>query len=250
MKNFFEKNKKTVLLFLGGILFFPLVILCPSSVGIIPRDIGIAIVGYGGAILGGFLTLYGVWWTIEDNNRNRKKELALQYCPILTADIIEPDKPITQLCSEMIVLYGHPYFDDSDLKYTKNLIRICNVGRGEIQRTRLRLEECRILAAGSFDEAEQMDLSGSYILSDGIFQFIPINGAFYLYVGLPSLKPEYYGQIKKEANIRLELSLEIAIEGAFSMEEQIYRLHFFMDVPLRKNVEECRFDSMTFMRME
>lgn len=33
---------------------------CPLIPGIIPKDIGIAVVGYSGSIIGGFLAIYGV----------------------------------------------------------------------------------------------------------------------------------------------------------------------------------------------
>ena len=95
MAKFFKENKKMLLLFLAIAIIFPIMILFPSPVGIIPYEIGLTIVGYGGSILGGFLTLYGVWWTIEDNKKQReedqkrhdqerKEDLANQYKPYLT----------------------------------------------------------------------------------------------------------------------------------------------------------------------
>ena len=40
--------------------------------------------GYAGAILGGSMTLIGVWWTIKDQDNKRKQDLVIQYRPIIT----------------------------------------------------------------------------------------------------------------------------------------------------------------------
>lgn len=87
MKNFIQKNLKLISSFCLIAILFPIIILYPSPIGIIPHDIGLQIVGYGGSILGGLLTLYGVWWTIKDNENQRREDLAIQYKPFLTIDI-------------------------------------------------------------------------------------------------------------------------------------------------------------------
>lgn len=247
---FFRDNKKPLIFLLIFIVIFPFIILYPSPYGVIPRDIGIALVGYGGAIIGGFLTLYGVWWTIEDNAQSRRKELELQYCPILSAEIVPQSENIYQLASELIVLYDHPYFDDADLGYTKHLIKLCNVGRGEIQKSSIRLESCSILAVNPEWFKQELKVEHSYILGDGSFEFIPIGGAFYLYVALPKFKNEYADQLDGKTYARLEFMLQIKIDGAFSLKEQEYRLHFFLNVDLCGNVEESKFDSVTLMRVK
>lgn len=73
MFNFFKENRKMLIVFLVIAIVFPIIILCPSPIGIIPYKTGLTIVGYGGSILGGFLTLYGVWWTIKDLESERKR---------------------------------------------------------------------------------------------------------------------------------------------------------------------------------
>lgn len=250
MRKFYKNNKKAVILFITFIFIFPIVILCPSPIGMIPREIGSIIVGYGGTILGGFLTLYGVWWTIEDNRSSRKEELELQYCPILSAEIVEKTAPVYQLCSEIMILFQHPHFDDADLWYPDYLIKICNVGRGEIRRTQLHLNECSVISTFPHKLENEIDLGGSYLLLDGVFNFIPINGACYLYVGMPILKKEYTLKMgeKEYTYIRFDVSISITIDGVFSSKEQEYLLHFFVDMKFKKYLKECRFDSLMFMK--
>ena len=83
MSKFIKVNRNLLIVILVVVIGLPIIILTPSPIGVIPRDIGIAIVGYCGSIIGGFLTLYGVWWTIDDSQKARSKELELQHMPIL-----------------------------------------------------------------------------------------------------------------------------------------------------------------------
>ena len=86
MKFLKENWKMLIIIFIIATLF-PIIILYPSNYGVIPHDIGLQIVGYGGSILGGFLTLYGVWWTIRDNESRHHKDLTIEYMPFLECEI-------------------------------------------------------------------------------------------------------------------------------------------------------------------
>lgn len=98
MVKFIKANCKILSIILLLAILYPCFILIYSPyapLGRIPKDIGLQLIGYGGSILGGFLTLYGVWWTINEQNRirnedqtkrdeERREELINQYKPILT----------------------------------------------------------------------------------------------------------------------------------------------------------------------
>ena len=58
----------------------------------------------------------GVYVTIAANNRQRREDLTLQYMPVLTERIISCVER-TSLCSEITYLFGHPFFDDSDMVF-------------------------------------------------------------------------------------------------------------------------------------
>lgn len=64
-------------------IIIPIVFLTPSPYGIIPIEIGSALVAYCGSILGGLLTLYGVWITIDNSKKEKREEISIQYMPIL-----------------------------------------------------------------------------------------------------------------------------------------------------------------------
>ncbi|EFE47662.1 hypothetical protein HMPREF0863_00302 [Erysipelotrichaceae bacterium 5_2_54FAA] len=144
--DFFKENK-FVLLFTFILAFtFPIIILYPADSGFIPHDVGLQIVGYGGSILGGFLTLYGVWWTIRkqdeinrDENEKRDKErlnnLSIQYLPILlfesySQEIISRES-ITR--TFFTSLYSNYRKEESPSKLVEVMVGLnfTNQGRGE-----------------------------------------------------------------------------------------------------------------------
>jgi hypothetical protein len=84
---FFKENAKAIIGVLFIVIIFPIIILTPSPIGFIPHDTGLTIIGYGGSILGGFLTLYGVWWTIKDQNQKSEIVSTNENIPIIKYDI-------------------------------------------------------------------------------------------------------------------------------------------------------------------
>ena len=133
MNKFFNENKKLFLIILSISIVIPIIILTPSPIGIIEYETGLTLIGYCGSILGGFLTLYGVWWTIKEQNKNlikqqekldrqRREDLAIQYKPYLVLE-----KPVTFTNEEINNSYLH-YNNIFDLNETLDLK---NIGRGE-----------------------------------------------------------------------------------------------------------------------
>jgi len=248
-KWFLNKSKKTIIILILVIVCLPVIVLCPSDIGIIPRDIGIAIVGYAGAIIGGSLTLYGVKWTIDDSNANRKKELDLQYCPILTSDVVEKKEPIYNSCSELTVLYGHPCFSRTDAKDMNKLIKLTNVGRGEIQSVQLGIKECKAQLSYGDGYFEELNTGESYILFNGITNLIPVDGVFYLYINLPNLEKECKVSTWEKSRIAIDVSLEISIKGVFNIDIQKYLLHFYLWRDANDNKGECEIHSMSLNKI-
>lgn len=150
MKDFFKENIKILTFFLLIATCFPIIILYPSCIGVIPYEIGLTIIGYGGAILGGFLTLYGVWWTIDDQNRKRLNETK----PLLA--LIGKDRIIKQ------------YRNNISIK-----LRLKNLGSYEAKNVSIHIEEItsaqklvdNIIYTNYYSIiAKEMDVSGSMII--------------------------------------------------------------------------------------
>lgn len=85
---------------------FPIAVMMPSDYGVIPKEIGLQLIGYGGSILGGFLTLYGVWWTIINQNKDQFNTKVLEYEPMLDVEVgdhIIQEHPIyTKICEVFV----------------------------------------------------------------------------------------------------------------------------------------------------
>ncbi|MEG0577663.1 MAG: hypothetical protein RR500_07365 [Bacilli bacterium] len=116
----------------------PIIILTPSSYGIFSEEVGGVLVSYCGAILGGFLMLYGVWLTIENNKKDKREEISVQYLPILQVKY----KKI-RLVPEKIEYTEYDFDDISEEAKIVNInhymvnelicdIDVKNTGRGEI----------------------------------------------------------------------------------------------------------------------
>ena len=82
----FKENWKMLVIVLIVAVLFPIIILTPSKYGSISYDTGLEIVGYGGSILGGFLTLYGVWWTIKRQDKEQRENMYLRVRPIIITE--------------------------------------------------------------------------------------------------------------------------------------------------------------------
>lgn len=135
----FVKENAPVLIAVGLIsIAFPILILCPSKYGIIPRDVGLQIVGYGGSILGGLLTLYGVWWTIKKQDNLRREDLAIQYKPFISLVELETSIPVNngfnRICycpckniSPQLMQLLNAAHDCCELNF-----KLSNIGRGTL----------------------------------------------------------------------------------------------------------------------
>ena len=124
MIKFFKENINVLSLFTVIAIIFPIIILLPTPIGIIPYETGLTLIGYGGSILGGLLTLYGVWWTIKKNDEERKNDLSIEYRPIIKIlnkkiSFISNSTPINIFSKELSILM-------------KIEMEFENVGRGEI----------------------------------------------------------------------------------------------------------------------
>lgn len=226
-----------VVLLVIGVVIFPMIV---WSIGKHLENTAFAstIITYAGSIIGGGITLAGVYITIAANNRQRREDLSLQYMPVL-AERIVPCVERTTLCSEITYLFGHPFFDDCDMVFGGQQIELENVGRGEIVNCNIAMSEVRLFTA-SEDELYSIK-NDAYILGDGFFQFIPINGKIVLYVAYPKAKEWVY---EREASLSIETTIEIVINGIIGEREYRYRLHYFLDLNYEED-EVCRSEIRT-----
>lgn len=142
-------NKKSLVLLIFGIFIIIFIVpqiihflvYTPSPFGFIKPGEESQWIGFFGSIIGGLLTLAGVWWTIMDQDKKRKEDLTVQYKPIIIFK--RSCKP--ELYAENIIHY----------KNSKNIILdfniyIFNLGRGECYDYNISIKQI------SIDESEPL----------------------------------------------------------------------------------------------
>ena len=115
-----------ILLVILLIILVPIILLTPSSIGVVTKDTAYILITYAGSIFGGILTLIGVSITIDYQNKNSIENLAIQFKPIIKID-----------------RYKNTIDSISDM-HTLFLI-IKNIGRGEANKLKIVFsEDCEI----------------------------------------------------------------------------------------------------------
>ena len=210
-----------------------------SLIGFIRYENMDAWIGFYGSIIGGVLTLFGVWWTIADQEKKRREELAIQYQPILSANLIEL-KEKDKLCSELTLLFNHDGFSDNDLELAPYMIELTNLGRGEIRNTTIKIYESYVVHE-PFTDDNKLNLSRSYILLNNLFDFIPINGKKYLLIMIPKQKVTYdFSNL-----IRICVTLKISINGFIIEKTYDYLLNFYINIHINSEENRITVDSLT-----
>lgn len=110
------KNKNRLKFYLKIIIVaFMFIFLTPLAINIIvtienPFGLGFinesnkdTWINFFGAIIGGGTTLLGVWWTIKDQGDQRKKDLVIQYRPIVNLKLLEKPKVTNNNFYEMFL---------------------------------------------------------------------------------------------------------------------------------------------------
>lgn len=130
-----------ILIVLGSTIFTTLIIQIPNPFF---NDIGSkdAWITFFGAITGGLLTLCGVWWTIKEQESNRKKDLAVQYMPLITCDEYKVEtnnieSNILDAISSSVFATFKGEILRCNLKEVKIILKFTNHGRGEAIVTKL-----------------------------------------------------------------------------------------------------------------
>lgn len=189
------------------------------------------ILAYSGAIIGGLLTLIGVYVTIENNKKERQEELELQYAPSLLLDIIKYREVVGEQ-KELGIVISNENFIDCNMDYGNYLIKLTNVGRGEIRDLNIGVKDIKLWSSSANVKKEEIE---SYILPQENIQFIPINGSVYLHLGTS----QYINKFDK-LNMILELEIEMNFKGIFNKKAYKYGLEFCLGVEAENY--DCRVD--------
>lgn len=118
----------------------------PFGIGFINQENKETWINFFGSIIGGGLTLFGVWWTINNQEKQRKKDLAIQYKPLFELNNIKLK-------------------NDSRNDMLRLLFNIQNIGRGEAYKFKI---ECNKDLFNSEDEEENNCFRKDIILPNDV----------------------------------------------------------------------------------
>lgn len=124
-----------VIIFLGIIpVCLYILALTPSSKGFMFPEDARTWLTYYGAIAGGSMTLWGVAWSISDQNKKRFEDLAVQYKPIPDIILVPDNSPDKNPRLPDTLTYGDEFKGKSHYSI---VLEIVNIGRGEMIKLRL-----------------------------------------------------------------------------------------------------------------
>lgn len=203
-------NKK-----LNYIILILVIIIIPFFIkSIFINTFGDVLITYLGSIFGGLITLFGVYFTIKFESNNRKKDLELQYLPIINATVT--DNIILSKKSKILrFLSGSKDFNDLDFYDYKKIIKIINVGRGEITKVDI--------SVYNYELVQELDSSSYHLgfLDDSNFiNIVPVNDYFSILIDLPKIKT-------KSSKLHLSVDLDLSITSLFNNTYH-YRLSFII----------------------
>ena len=203
-------NKK-----LNYIILILVIIIIPFFIkSIFINTFGDVLITYLGSIFGGLITLFGVYFTIKFESNNRKKDLELQYLPIINATVT--DNIILSKKSKILrFISGSKDFNDLDFYDYKKIIKIINVGRGEITKVDI--------SVYNYELVQELDSSSYHLgfLDDSNFiNIVPVNDYFSILIDLPKIKT-------KSSKLHLSVDLDLSITSLFNNTYH-YRLSFII----------------------
>lgn len=245
------KTKLKRIIFITGLLTL-FVLIIPLIINILfKNDLGIEMLrsewtagealSFYGAVLGGLITLGGVWLTIKDERKKQKTENAIAYKPII--ELVKCNKPLNsgELIKKIFVTFCISVDNDSKKDYnyflkqqheetTFTRLIFKNKGRGET--FNLTFDGLEMNSNWDQDNSPlQCDVSGLYIgeiLKDNEFA---IDISFPDYIFLP--KKNY-----KDKDFIIQCTLKISYSDMFDMKRYQLITYFNMHIEKADGIEK------------
>lgn len=236
LEKFFSENEKLLNWISVFVIVVPLFIIICIRLDCIDRDLGLSIIGYAGSIIGGFITLFGVWWTINSNEEIRKKDIILQYRPFLNYEIENYKKQYKRM-GEIALSFENEYFSDISRYTDEHLLIVKNAGKGDIEKINFIVKKCDVITSPVSLGDANGQLSNSYFLGNQYIDFIPSDDEIYIAICIPTVKKDALVDIDFD-NIFI-LSIELGIEYKGTMSTEIYNqtLKLNLSIEYDKNIK-------------
>ena len=200
---------------LNYIILILVIIVIPFFIkSIFISTFGDTLITYLGSIFGGIITLLGVYLTIKHESNNRKKDLELQYLPIINASVTE-NILLNKKSKILRFISGSNDFNDLDFYDYKKVLKITNVGRGEITKVNISVFNYELV-----QELNSSSYHLGFLDDSNLINLIPINDYFLILLDLPKAK-------NKTGKLHLSVDLDLSITSLFNNTYN-YRLSFII----------------------
>lgn len=242
------RNHASVTVFAAALLFaiigVPYVLSTLEFDWLDSGDIRSSLISYYGGLLGGLLSLAGVYITIKSASKARKADLEIEYRPLLSVGAVQPKDASNHLGLEFFVLFDNPGFDNNDLVWLDERLQIENLGRGEVAEFEVGQVGCSLVCCPEGCNLKDGELS-VYKLLDDIPRMIAVGRSTEIHLGIP--RPVDENAIDG-FNFRLRYEVEMFARGSFSDESDRYSLSFCIGASCCQKKLEARIDSIALCR--
>lgn len=242
------QNHAAVTVFVTALLFaiigVPYILLTLEFDWLDSGDIRSSLISYYGGLLGGLLSLAGVYITIKSASKTRKNDLKIEYRPLLSVDVVQPKDASKHLGFELFVLFDNPGFDNNDLAWLDERLQIVNLGRGEVAEFEVGQVSCSLAFCPEGCSLKDGEL-GVYKILDDIPRMIAVGRSTEMHLGIP--RPVDENAIEG-FNFRLCYEVEMFARGSFSDNSDRYSLSFCVGASYCQEKLEARIDSIALCR--
>lgn len=226
------------------IIAIPVILAWLDASNVFPNAFSDPLLAYIGGILGGLLSLAGVFLTIKSAMKIRKTDLEIEYRPLLSVGVADPQDRSHHLGMELFVLFCSPLFNDNHLEWLGERILIENLGRGEVAEFKVGQVSCSLISCSegfSLNDGEWKVCK----LFDNNPRVIPVNRSVEIHLGIP--KP-IDGVAEEGFSLRFGYAVELFARGVYSDESDRYLLNFCVDTRFNPEGLKSSIDSVAFNR--
>ena len=208
---------------------------------IVTKDTYEAWIGYYGAIVGGALTLVGVWWTIKFESENLREQAEIEkmtkYFPTISARVLK-NSSVNDLCSCVNIKINNDLFNQDVEEQGDCLIGLGNIGQTEVLMDGIILDSFILSNVNEQLNVLRSELNDE-LIGDGNFKFLPPGESFYLKIGFSKLKEYERDLTKCTEGTRLftvAYSFILNIGGVLTGDDSFqYFLTFDVDVYMKES---------------
>lgn len=230
--NLFKQYWKMIIiivLFIGTVPYFTYLLVtipAPFGIGFINDSNRDTWINFFGSIIGGGATLFGVWWTIKENEKQRREDLAIQYRPCLNIREVAKEPPnfsaYNRVNYELSQIPDNIYLENIKVNHDlcRLTLKLSNTGRGDLEH--LVLKEVT-LDAPAFES--------SFFYKEQFLTSIPKDQSFYIEFVVPPLL------ILKDnaldySNKKIDIQLKILSTDEFSYNTFLTIINLSFDVSI------------------